>query len=311
MLVGSEGELKARVVALVERTIEEGSEAFNVMTARGNEVRWPEVVATCRTMPMMASRRVVVLSSLQEARERDVEAFLAYLEEPSPTTCLVADVEGGDGRRQPFATLLKRGTVVECAPLSDLDAASYVVDLAKKQGVTMRRDAAALLVERVGSDMALLASEVERLVVYAHPEKDVDTWTVSRLVGASRQLSVFAYVGALARRDLPAAYGALRQLLNDGEAPLGILALIERQFRMMLAAAEAQKRGAAPQEACRVAGVPPFSTRRFLGELRAWPLPALERAYPIFLKKDQDMKSRGVSPEAELELLTTQLVTLV
>lgn len=290
----------------------EDSQDWNVMKARGSEVRWAEVVGAARTMPMMATYRFMVLSGLEDAREKggDSDAVIEYLKDPSPSACLLVDAEGADLRRQPLAAMVKAAVVVECKPLSVSDAVSFATGFARERGVQIDREAASALVERIGVSMGEIASEIERLQLYVHPRTAIAVADITRAVGASRERSVFEYVGALSARDLPRAVMLLRTLVGDGEAPLGILALIERQFRMMLAAAESRAAGASPPEACRAAGVPPFMVDRFLGELRSWPVAKLRDVYPRFLRKDQEIKSRGVSQATELELLTAEILSL-
>ena len=311
LLTGPEVYLKERIVErLAARVVAEGSESFNISKLRGSEIRWAEVVAAARTYPMMSDGRLVVLSSIGDVRDKSTDAMVEYVKDPSASTCVVVDADGGDQRRQPLLAIARAATVVACEGLRPRDAESFAQAEARRIGVKMDRGAAALLVERIGNDMIWIVGEVGRLALLVHPESTIATADVERAVGRSRQLSVFEYVGALSRRDLAAAVLRLRDLVADGEAPLGILALIERQFRMMLAAAEAQARGASARDACQQAGVPGFIVSRFLQELRAWSPAALRAAHPLFLKKDQDMKSRGVSPLTELELLTAELLTL-
>lgn len=311
VLTGPELYTKERIVQkLVARLVGEGLEAFNVTKLRGSEIQWGDVAGIARTLPMMADRRLVLLSELQDVRDKAPEPLLDYLKDPNPSTCLVADTEGSDLRRQPQLTLSRTGTVVVCQALEPRDAVVFVEGYAKERGAAVDREAAALLVERAGVDMTWLSGEVDRLLLYVHPETRVSAEVVARVVGRSRQLSVFEYVGALSRRDLHGAVRLLRELVADGEAPLGVLALIERQFRMMLACAEERARGAAPRDACRAASVPPFIESRFLDELKAWRLPVLRASLPLFLRKDLDMKSRGVSHLTELELLSAELLAL-
>jgi len=306
-LAGEDAFLKRRLLeTLRRRHVEE--EGLNYLPLRGSEIRWAEVAEAASTYPMLSEYRLIVLADLSKVRDPDHRPFLSYLEAPSPSTILVVDGTGGDGRRQPQKTFQSKALQIACDPLTMRNVAAYIRRRAGAFELIIQAGAAEALADRVGPNRGALESELKRLSIYLHPEKRLSTEAVAEVVGRSRHLSVFEYIGALARRDYGRAVASLRVLLQDGEAPLGILALIARQFRMMLSVAEAMAAGVAAGAACRSASVPPFMERKFLAELREWRLADLERIYALLFRTDRLMKSRAVPPAAELELLTARLI---
>ncbi len=47
-------------------------------------------LATARTLPMMAKRRLVVGKAIDEVKAADLEPLAAYADDPNPSTCLRA-----------------------------------------------------------------------------------------------------------------------------------------------------------------------------------------------------------------------------
>ena len=83
-------------------------------------------IATARTLPMMAKRRLVVGKAIDEVKAADLEPLLAYVEDPNPSTCLLLIADKVDVRLKAFSTLRKRGFLHVFAPLRDNALAGWL-----------------------------------------------------------------------------------------------------------------------------------------------------------------------------------------
>jgi DNA polymerase-3 subunit delta len=95
-----------------------------------------------------------------------------------------------------------------------------------------------LLVEALGSDMARIAAEIEKLALYAG-NRVVGVEDISALVPDARATTIFALVNALGRRDRIQSLELLDTLTKEGEYLPLALAFLSTQFRLALAAREA------------------------------------------------------------------------
>src|SRR5436305_1706418 len=86
-----------------------GGASFNHDVFELKETPLGTVVATARTMPMMARRRLVIAKGIDEVKAPELGPLLPYVEDPNPTTCLVLIGEKIDTRFKVFATLRKAG----------------------------------------------------------------------------------------------------------------------------------------------------------------------------------------------------------
>ena len=59
-----------------------GMEVFNLAVFRGDDEKVDEALSIVRTMPMMASRRVVVVRGVENLKSQRLEEFLAYAASP-------------------------------------------------------------------------------------------------------------------------------------------------------------------------------------------------------------------------------------
>ena len=108
LLYGEEDFLVEQALeAVLAATLSPADRQFNLDVVRAGDMDIREVLAMCASFPMMADRRVVVLRDVDSLNARELELLSAYLESPSPTTCLVLIAGSVDMRKKPFHTLRK------------------------------------------------------------------------------------------------------------------------------------------------------------------------------------------------------------
>jgi DNA polymerase-3 subunit delta len=83
-------------------------------------------LATAKTLPMMARRRLVLGKGIDEVKAADLDPLAAYAEDPNPSTCLVLIGEKVDVRFRAFQALRKRGYLHQFAPLKDQALAGWL-----------------------------------------------------------------------------------------------------------------------------------------------------------------------------------------
>lgn len=161
---GAEEVLKAEVVQrIVDQALEPSLRDFNFdqRSAAGLD---PEALhALLNTLPMMAERRLVVLTEVDQLRRRPKSrAVLAhYLERPAEQTVLVLVQPGGDTKPDP--ALVRAAWAVEFAPLPPERALRWLALQAANCSVELGPGAAEHLLEVTGNDLAALRSELDKL----------------------------------------------------------------------------------------------------------------------------------------------------
>ncbi|MGE0461351.1 MAG: DNA polymerase III subunit delta [Vicinamibacterales bacterium] len=255
----SRHDLASEFAALVE----EGLQAFNVESFYANEAASAgardqmigAILATARTLPMMAPRRVVVIheaerlispkrSKEEEAAEQPaleaapggrkrrvpatspVEELEAYLEAPEPMTTLVFVAGPLDGNRRLVRLLRKRAAVVDCGSLeSSQEAGAWIRKRLEKDELSIEPKALALLLEATG--LGRIRAEVEKLVLYAAGESAVTERHVRDLVMPQSEPGEGPAVGmAIRDGDARRALQELAALLDAGVVPQPILGQI-------------------------------------------------------------------------------------
>ncbi|NNF08197.1 MAG: hypothetical protein HKN21_15645, partial [Candidatus Eisenbacteria bacterium] len=109
---GPEAFLKEDLQERAAKTLlEEGLAELNLSRFRGTEDSADVIVSTAQTLPMMATRRLVIVRAVEGLDRKGRERLLAYVENAVPETLLI--LMGEKGPRDPFfAKLGKAGAKV-------------------------------------------------------------------------------------------------------------------------------------------------------------------------------------------------------
>ena len=267
-----------------------------------------DVLDLVSTPPFLGERRVVVVKAAD--RLPGDEALIPFVHDPPAFSTLILVSEGFDRRRKLYQAIKKSGLVLEYEAPKENDLTRRVLEMAQGLGLSLDRGAVAALVEKAGDDLERIAQELHKLSVYVDDGAPVDSVQIDALVGAGPpvlgQYALFEYVDALTEGAGAQALERLGRLIAAGEPPLVVLAMIARQFRLLLAATA--WRGERPEAmAMALEMKSTFPAKKAMAQVRNWSLPQLIEALEACARCDALMK-RGVDGRRALEILTVKLV---
>lgn len=294
----------------LDAILEGDRNAFNFEKFDGESSSGEHIAGSCNQLPMMGGRRVVLIKRSQKLLDKS-EPLQAYLADPSPSTLVLLELSRSpDKRRKAWKEIEKRHTVVDCQAPKPAELEAWVVDRAKHQGLRFGRDQARYLVTEVGSDLRRLSNELEKLSLYASGDK-LDIEAIASVLGRAKAQSIFKYVDALGAGRTTHALRQLGRLLEEGEAPLKILALIDRLVGQLRIAAEAQRRGGGRSKGgaslAQLLGVPPYAVKSLAQAATRFGRAELDDAVEAVASSDRILKSSALPARVVLESLTLRL----
>lgn len=289
LIYGSEGYLKEQALKILrEKLIPPETGDFDYLELDGPELTGAEVVMLASTLPAIAERRLLVIKNPAGEIWQD-EDFRKYLTKPEPATCLVLVVNGSiDKRLKAVKEIISTGRVVECSPLQGEDLAGWLMKEARQEGYNLPPAAALILARAGGGDLRQARSALDKAMAYTGKPGTITQATVQALVPEiEAENTIFQLVDALGNKKPAMAIGFLRQLLARGEAPLGIVAMLARQLRLIYGVLLA---GESKNLAARL-GIKPFVARKVAAQARNFSLPAAGQALEELLKVDTALKT--------------------
>jgi DNA polymerase-3 subunit delta len=247
LILGEDEVEKSALARAFGELVEEGLRAFNVERLYGADTAPSEVVRAARTLPMMASRRIVVVLQAEkllvprrdtEDARRELEQLEEYFRSPERQTTLVCVAGAVDRRGRAAKLLLQKASVVECGVLRDArDAERWVRAHLDRSGMKVEPAAVRLLVERAGIDLPRLRGDLERAMLYAAGQPRMTADDVRAVVGPATLQDAWAIRSAIERRSAGSALRELALLLDSGAVPYMVLGQLGWIARSALPAA--------------------------------------------------------------------------
>lgn len=245
--------------ALIERMLPDADARENGLTRFDlQETPLDAVIEDARSLSLFSASRVIVASNAEAALPRmksDAEegagkataaALEEYMRDPVPGVVLVFeaaryDFQGEDKKKlervQKFYAAIP--SQVEFAHMTDSQAHTLARNLAARAGLQLGEAELDLLVESLGGEAERIASETEKLRLFAAGGRRIGAAEISQLVPEARESTIFALVAALGRNDRGAALDVLDTLIKQSEYLPLALSFLATQFRLALAAKEA------------------------------------------------------------------------
>lgn len=212
----------------------------------GAEINPEALLRACLTASFLGTRTVVLVRDLVKrfegvapgggrarSKAAQLEAWFDAVGQLRhvPETTILAFLEHGPLRSNALlAALSGIAKVVELQPPGERGLVPWIEERARQKHVALAPDAALELARLVGPNPALLATEIDKLAVYA-AGRTVAAEDVQALVGDVRETRVWDLTQAAVEGQADRATRALARLLDEGEAPLGLLALIAAELR--------------------------------------------------------------------------------
>src|SRR5688572_23277215 len=244
--------------------VEDGLQAFNVQSfyaneatnAAGRDQLIGALLSTARTLPMMASKRVVIVHEaerlLAPKRAKDdedqgeldlpkkakrgatpAEELETYVENPEPMTTIVFVAGPLDANRRIVKLLRRHADVVDCGSLeSPRDAAVWIQKRLEKDELTIDPKALNLLLQTTGLSLGRIRAEIEKLVLYAAGDSAITPAHVKDLVIPENESEgVFALIDAVRNSNAPRALLEISALFDAGVQPPLILGQLRAAAR--------------------------------------------------------------------------------
>jgi len=294
-----------------------------------------EVLDRAQSPSLMAPFQVLFVRGLKGlytrgSKKAEFEAIDSYFRSPNPSALILfvadhlriptdlrkMDYQDKERYEKIRETLGDWCGFVELARIEDTDAIKWVTTTAESRSVKFDPDAARELVDALGADMMLIASEFEKLLLYVEGKSRVTLGDVETMVLAAKQRSLYELTDAISAKDRPRALLLLHGLLNasDGgeDAAIGHLYMLARTFRQMLIISEKNVRDSRAiwQALWQGFRMPPFAAEDLIKQARRYKSRRdLTRAIRLVARADLELRSSPANKLLVLERLILDLST--
>jgi DNA polymerase III subunit delta len=294
-----------------------------------------DVLDRAQTPSLMSPFQVIFVRNVRQlytrgAKKDEFAALDRYFRSPNPQALLIFIADflriPTDTRRMELddknrferlqETLGEHCGMIELARVGDEDAIRWASAMAQAAETKLDPDAARELVDALGSDMMLIASELEKLLLYTSGRGRITLGDVETMVLAAKQRSLYELTDAISSRNTAKAIALLNGLLNSSDAgedaAIGHLYMLARTFRQMLVIIEKNVRDSRAiwQALWQGFRMPPFAADDLIRQARRYKSRReLTRALRLIARADLELRSSPPDKRLVLERLVYDLAS--
>ncbi len=269
---GSESYLiQEEINKLIKSLIPVEDREFNVITYDLSTTPLEEVIQEAEMPPFISKHKLIIAKNAflftgQKANkviEHNTKDLELYLKQPVDYSTIVFWVpyDKLDERKKIVKLMKDKGKVKVFLPLSNLALVEWVKKKANIADTNITDEAAQLLIYTVGQDLQILAQEINKMAVYVGVKGLINNEIVNLLTTRLLEKNIFLLIELVASIEIDRAFQIFYDLLKNKEEPVKILALLARQFRIMLIAKELYRLGYSEKQISSQMAIHPYVTK--------------------------------------------------
>ena len=301
LLYGSEEYLKKLYRNKLKEAVLADSDAMNLAEYAGKGIDEREVQEFADTMPFFADYHLLVLENT--GWFKNATDFADYIPEIPDTAVLVFVETDVDKRSRMYKAVKEHGYICEMNGMNEQELKLWVASLLKREGRKITEATVMFLLEQVGTDMAKLQNELEKLICYTMGRDTITVEDIKEVCTEQLTGKIFVMTEAMAAGRKKQALELYYDLLALQEKPMGILYLIQRQFHHLLVVKEMKKAGADKGSIASAIGVPPFAVQKYMSQADRFQKSELQKLLDYSLTLETDVKTGRLKEQLAVELL--------
>lgn len=302
LLYGQENYLKQQYKQKLRTTLAPPGDTMNTACFEGSKINPLAVIDLAETMPFLAEHRLIFIDDSGFFKS-GCDPLADYLPKAPASTIFVFTESEVDKRSKMFKAAGKAGHAAEFGEQKEQVLTRWILGRLKKENKKITQPVLTLFLSKTGTDMGNIDRELEKLLCYTLKKEVIEAADVDAICTGQVSNQIFEMVNAIGKREQSRALSLYYGLLALREAPMRILYLINRQFRILLDLKSMRKAGLDAKEMASRAGIPPFAVKRSLEQASRFSKKELVQALEDGAALETDSKSGRMVDQMAVEML--------
>ena len=288
--------------------LEGGSSDFNHHRLNGSPINFQKLAEAVDAVPFMGEKILIEVQNfdVNAVKDEDVERLKGIVSDIPEYATVVFVLPTGyepDGRLAAIKALKKLGNAIEFTTQSQGLLINWITRRFSVLGKNIGKAECEKLIFTSGELMTRLIPEIEKIAGFSKADT-VTAEDIERTVQRIPEASVFELTDRLAEKNFDKAALLLAELLQSGEHPIKILAMIGFQMRRLYTARVALDAGLGRDFVMQSCGIGfPFLADKLLKSASGFSTKQLIRAVELCAESDYRMKSSSEDDEDILKEL--------
>lgn len=308
LLYGEEAYLRRQYRDNLRKALVAEDDTMNCSIYSGKDINVNEVADMVGTMPFFAERRVIIVENSGFFKTGSNDRLVELVKNMPETSHIIFVEEEVDKRNRLYKAVTANGYAALCEVQDETTLKKWIMGLLKKENKLITADALNLLLDKTGTNMENIKREVEKLICYKYYDEGITAEDVEELCTIQLQNRIFDMVEAVAAKNQKTALALYYDLLALKEAPMKILALIARQFNMLLQVKEMKQKGYPESTIAQQTGLNAyFLKKKYIPQAAQFKLSKLEEALRLCVEADESVKTGKMPDILSVELIIVGL----
>lgn len=311
LVSGDESLLVQESVALIRSAARKQGFAERERFFVESRFNWEEVLLSANSLSLFAEKKIIELHFRQgrflQADSKAIETLLTALDGNTLLLIVMPRLESGVNRSALYKKLDAQGITLAIWPVEREKLPAWIAERLRRYQMKASSDAIQYLADNTEGNLLATQQEIEKLYLL-HQQNNIDLTTMMTAVSNSSRYTVFNYIDRCLQGNTQQALRTLYGLRDEGDEPLGILAMLGRELRTLYNLKQAQANRENIKQAMMRSGV--FAIRQNLVQnaLGRLPLTTIEQLLQQLYQIDQSVKGMSDDlPWLQLEQITVQL----
>jgi len=302
LLYGEEDYLRKQYKDRLTKALADPEDTMNYHYFEGKDISPEKLIDLAETMPFLAERRVIVVENSGFFKSTQ-EKLADYLKELPDTTVFVFVEEQVDKRGKMFKACKDLGYAAEFSAQDEQVLRRWIIGMLQKDGKQITQRALEEFLERTGTDMSIISTELEKLLCYTMGKSDITSEDVDAV--CTRQITnrIFDMIEKVAAGQQKAALDLYYDLLSLKEPPMRILFLIARQFNLLYQAKLLRGKGYDNKAMGSKLGLAPFIASKYMAQAARFKTSQLRTAIEECVTAEESVKTGRMTDVLAVELL--------
>lgn len=250
LLYGKEHYLINNSINLFKESLNESMVDFNLDILDGKEIELDQLLSSIETLPFMDDRKIVIVKDFElllkgknkNFSDKNEKTLIEHLENIPNTTVLVFAVYGDiDKRKNIVKEIQKNGLIHNCEKITDMELFKWTRRKFEQNKTDIENAQVMYFIESTGYKdknneytLSDIENEINKISSFAGQNTKVTNEIIDRLSPKKIENDIFKLIDYIGEKNSQNAIKILNDMINEGESVLGIFAMINRQFKIVL-----------------------------------------------------------------------------
>jgi len=302
LIYGPEAYLRKQAKDKLKEALVPPEDTMNYSYYEGNKVDINEINSLANTLPFFSDHRLIIMEGTNLFKNTPDELLDLIKAEMGSTISVFIEQEV-DKRGKLYKAIQKAGYIAHMESLDEKSLNIWIGSMLKREEKKIMDSTLKLFLEKTGSDMVQIKNELDKLFAYTLGREEITREDVLAVTSTTTTSKIFDMMAHIANRQQKKALDLYYDLLTLKEPPMKILALLTRQFNLVMQAKELERHGQNNAAIGKKIGLPAFVVGKYCNQGKHFTAERLMEMLTQCAKTEEAAKTGKMTDVIGVELL--------